>query len=85
MKAALCGALYPNILVMEETVNQHVRPGWLDEAAEVALHPASLAHPLLAYQFVTPYVMGLEKARTLSDRNSIPLARICHNRDLSGE
>ena len=32
-------------------------------AAQVALHPASLLHPLLAYQFASPYIVGLEKVR----------------------
>ena len=75
MKAVLCGALYPSVLVMAEGSGRHSRPSWLDDSAEVALHPTSLVHPLLTRQFASPYVMGLEKVRVLIPWGSVEYLR----------
>ena len=63
VKGALAGALYPNIAVMAEGHTMG-RPGWNDGVAEVALHPASVLHPLEAPRFHRPFVVYLEKVRT---------------------
>lgn len=60
MKAALAGALHPNVAVMDENSTTG-RPGWNDGVAEVALHPASVLHPLEAPRFLRPFVVYLEK------------------------
>jgi len=60
VKAALAGALYPNVAVMEEGAKMG-RPGWSDGVAEVALHPASVLHPLEAPRFTRPFLVYLEK------------------------
>jgi hypothetical protein len=60
VKAALAGALYPNVAVMAEG-HTTGRPGWNDGVAEVALHPASALHPLEAPRFHRPFVVYLEK------------------------
>ena len=66
------------MLVVAEGSGWHSRPSWLDDSAEVALHPVSLVHPLLTRQFASPYVMGLEKVRVL-----IPWGWFEHPRALS--
>ena len=64
VKAALTGALFPNVAVMSED-SKTGRPGWNDGVAEVALHPASLLHPLDAPRFGRPFLVYLEKASPL--------------------
>ena len=65
VKAALAGALYPNVAVMDEAAKTG-RPAWNDGIAEVALHPASMLHPLEAPRFNRPFLVYLEKASCFS-------------------
>lgn len=66
VKAVLCAALSPHVAAAAAAgADPCVRPGWLDETgAEVALHPASVNHPLTSLQLRAPYVVYLEKAQT---------------------
>ncbi len=61
VKAALTGALFPNVAVMADASQRTGRPGWNDGVAEVALHPACVAHPLQAPRFGRPFLVYLEK------------------------
>mmetsp|Transcript_30061 Transcript_30061/g.71641 ORF Transcript_30061/g.71641 Transcript_30061/m.71641 type:complete len:216 (-) Transcript_30061:303-950(-) len=64
VKAALTAALHPFVAVMDDSAGRSRRPAWHDGQQEVALHPQSVNHPLVASAFNTPYVVYLEKMST---------------------
>jgi hypothetical protein len=64
VKGALCAALYPQVACMEGDTTSTRRPTWLATDLQVALHPSSVLHPLLASQFQSPYVVFSEKMQT---------------------
>ena len=61
--AALCGAMQPNVCVMDDPASASARPLWNDGSGEVYLHPSSSLHPLTASKLLTPYLIYSEKVR----------------------
>ena len=59
--AALCGAMQPNVCVMDEASSATSRPAWNDGSGEVHLHPSSSLHPLAAAKLLSPYLVYSEK------------------------
>lgn len=67
VKAALAGALFPNVAVMADAAQKVGRPAWSDGVGEVALHPSCVAHPLQAPRFGRPFLVYLEKVLPIMD------------------
>ena len=63
--AALCGAMQPNVCVMDESASASARPAWNDGSGEVYLHPSSSLHPLTASKLLSPYLLYSEKVRSV--------------------
>ena len=61
VKAVLSAALYPNVAVMDDGGGPNARPTWHDGQGSVAVHPSSVNHPLVAVQYMRPYLIYLEK------------------------
>lgn len=61
--AALCGAMQPNVCVMDEAAAATTRPGWNDGSGEVYIHPSSSLHQLPASKLLSPYIMYSEKVK----------------------
>lgn len=61
VKSVLSAALYPNVAVMDDGAGPNARPTWHDGQGSVAVHPSSVNHPLIAVQYMRPYLVYLEK------------------------
>lgn len=61
VKAVLTAALHPNVAVMDDAAGPNARPSWHDGQGTVAIHPSSINHPLIATQYMRPYLVYLEK------------------------
>ena len=61
VKAVLAAALYPNVAVMDSGAGPNARPTWHDGQGGVVIHPSSVNHPLVAVQYLRPYLVYLEK------------------------
>ncbi|DBA76164.1 TPA: hypothetical protein ACH3X1_009895 [Trebouxia sp. C0004] len=64
VKSVLSAALYPNVAVMDDGAGPNARPTWHDGQGGVVIHPSSVNHPLIAVQYLRPYLVYLEKMRT---------------------
>ena len=64
VKSVLSAALYPNVAVMDDGAGPNARPTWHDGQGSVAVHPSSVNHPLIAAQYMRPYLVYLEKVRS---------------------
>lgn len=63
VKSVLSAALYPNVAVMDDGAGPNARPTWHDGQGGVVVHPSSVNHPLIAMQYMRPYLIYLEKVR----------------------
>ena len=61
VKSVLAAALYPNVAVMDSGAGPNARPTWHDGQGSVVIHPSSVNHPLIAVQYLRPYLVYLEK------------------------
>ena len=61
VKSVLSAALYPNVAVMDDGAGPNARPTWHDGHGSVVIHPSSVNHPLIAVQYLRPYLVYLEK------------------------
>lgn len=61
VKSVLSAALYPNVAVMDDGAGPNARPTWHDGQGGVVIHPSSVNHPLIAVQYLRPYLVYLEK------------------------
>ena len=61
VKSVLSAALYPNVAVMDDGGGPNARPTWHDGQGSVLVHPSSVNHPLIAVQYMRPYLIYLEK------------------------
>lgn len=61
VKSVLTAALYPNVAVMDDGGGANARPTWHDGQGSVVVHPSSVNHPLIAVQYMRPYLIYLEK------------------------
>ena len=82
VKSVLSAALYPNVAVMDDGGGPNARPTWHDGQGSVIVHPSSVNHPLIAVQYMRPYLIYLEKVRACPTFLSHPLgswraAHIC--------
>lgn len=66
VKSVLSAALYPNVAVMDDGAGPNARPTWHDGQGSVVIHPLSVNHPLIAVQYMRPYLIYLEKVRAWS-------------------
>lgn len=67
VKSVLSAALYPNVAVMDDGAGPNARPTWHDGQGSVVVHPSSVNHPLIAVQYMRPYLVYLEKVRAYPD------------------
>lgn len=72
VKAVLTAALYPNVAVMDDAGGPNARPAWHDGQGTVAIHPSSINHPLITTQYMRPYLVYLEKVRSMLPPPSPP-------------
>jgi len=61
VKSVLSAALYPNVAVMDDGAGPNARPTWHDGTGGVVIHPSSVNHPIIAVQYLRPYLVYLEK------------------------
>ncbi|GAX74754.1 hypothetical protein CEUSTIGMA_g2201.t1 [Chlamydomonas eustigma] len=67
IKAVLCGALAPNLAVMDDIATaQQVQsiPKWVTGRDHVELHPTCLGAGVVAHKFPQPFLVFLEKVKT---------------------
>lgn len=50
---------------MDDGDGANARPTWHDGQGSVVVHPSSVNHPLIAVQYMRPYLIYLEKVWAL--------------------
>ncbi len=77
VKSVLSAALYPNVAVLDDGAGPNARPTWHDGQGGVVIHPSSVNHPLIAVQYLRPYLVYLEKVHLSCQSYSNCLKKQC--------